>query len=173
MLAVNYGITITGIYELGRPLVARASKIGSIFAIVRANIHNSFLGWIDLQNLQKLHPSRVSVGADGMVSLSGPVFILPNTVAIKIIKVVLPILFGLLAIEICRRIIFKKEEKPDLIINTSSTRLADATKPQPQWGKHLITAGCGLAVAGVVFLLAHRILPNTPGIYFYNFPFAK
>lgn len=152
MLVGNYGITFVRFYELVRPLAARPPKLSTIFALVKANIHKNYLEWINLQTLQTLNPSRVKIAADGMVSLTGPVLIVPNMVAITIIKVALPILIGLLVVEICNRVIYT-EEAP--------------SNPENNSRKHLITAFCSVAAAGIVFLVAHRALPRAPGIYFY------
>lgn len=160
----NTGMTVSFVYELGRPIVQKWSSIGTVLALIRAKVDKVFLeGWVNLQQLQNLRPDRISI-VNSTVTLQGPVLILPNLQHIKVIMVVLPILLGVLValgVRTAQLFISNKDEK------TKTTTDADENGGLESLKKYVLSATCGLLVAIASFAVARRILPATPGIYFY------
>lgn len=167
--SANSGVVVTGVYEIGRPLVAKWSSIGTVVALVKANIDKYFLeGWVNLQKLQADFPNRVKI-VNSTVSLQGPVVVLPNLRHITVLKIALPILLGALTVALIRAIwtnaaADRKGSKTPLLTTTTTGGEDESSNLV----KHIVTAACSLAVAAATFVVAQRILPTAPGIYFFG-----
>ncbi|MBI2742636.1 MAG: hypothetical protein HYX48_01815 [Chlamydiales bacterium] len=152
------GLTVAATVDIGRPLFAGAYDIGSIVALVRANIDRSLLdGWLELPKLMAQYPNQIHLQGTA-VAFDGPVAIIKSVTALK------TSLIALIAIATALLTYYATT----LLLNAlNSCHLIDNWSEDSIFTISLVAAGImGVGVGGLIYAFDALPLTITPGVYF-------
>ena len=82
LINLNLGAVFSGVVRLERPLIPGSATMPLCGALFQAVIDKSYLAWVNLEELVKNFPTRVSIVND-TVTLEGPVLIIPVVSALR------------------------------------------------------------------------------------------